>query len=193
MSWAVSLEPMTASHSGRPAPDEFAPYAREDIAVVEGSDAAHTLQIQGAMVAEFLATLSDQGVAGKRYAPDKWTPKEILGHLIDDERIFVYRMLTVARGDPLALPGFDQNRYVTHAGFEIRDWADLLEEYRLTRQGTVAFLQGLPAASWLRRGTVNGYPASVRGLAFHVAGHELHHLRIIRERYLPLLLTIEPA
>ncbi len=178
---------MTAHRSGRPAPDEFAEYAAEDIAAVEGDDAARTLELQGETVTGFLAAFSDQEVTGKRYASGKWTMKEILGHLVDDERIFVYRMLTVARGDPLALPGFDENLYVAHAGFEARNLTALLQEYRITRQGTVAFLQGLTAAGWVRRGTVNGYSASVRGLAFHVAGHELHHLRIIRERYLPLL------
>jgi hypothetical protein len=122
--------------------------------------------------------------AGSTYASGKWTLKEVVGHLSDDERIFAYRALTIARGDPTPLPGFDEKTYVGAAGFETRALADLLAEYRSVRDATITLLRGLPAEAWLRRGIVNEYEASVRGLAFHIAGHELHHLRILRERYL---------
>jgi len=112
--------------------------------------------------------------------------KQIAGHLSDDERIFVYRALCLARNEPLALPGFDENEYVRFAGFETRSWSELLGELRAVRNATLAFFRGLTPEAWRRRGSVNGYPASVRGLAFHIAGHELHHARIVRERYLPL-------
>lgn len=173
--------------SGRPKAGEFAPYAADDIAFVQGDDALTALMSQGDQVRREFGALNDEAVAGIRYAPGKWTLKEILGHLVDDERIFIYRMLTVARGDSNALPGFDENLYVSTAGFESRPWTDLLEDYRVTREGTIRFLNGLPRAAWNRQGLVNGYAASVRGLAFHVAGHELHHLRVIAERYRPLL------
>ncbi len=168
--------------SGRPEAGEFAAYAQGDLDQVPGDDAVAALE---AAEAETLALLEplDEATTDHRYAPDKWTVRQILGHLIDDERIFVYRALCVARGDTQPLPGFDENVYVDGGGFGARSWADLLAEYRAVRRATVAFFQGLPAAAWQRRGTVNGYSASPRGLAFHIAGHELHHLRVLRERY----------
>ena len=178
---------MTHQKSGRPRAGEFAAYAAEDIAFVPGDDAILALHSQGERIGREFGALDDAAVAGVRYAPGKWTVKEILGHLVDDERIFLYRMLTVARGDSLALPGFDENLYVSTAGFETRAWAELLKDYRVMRKGTLRFLGGLPTEAWDRQGMVNGYAASVRGLAFHVAGHELHHLRVLEERYRPLL------
>lgn len=178
---------MERARSGRPSQGEFAGYAAADIGYVEGDDAISALAAQARLIEQFYQPLSDGDAGGVRYAPGKWTVKEILGHLIDDERIFVYRILTVARHDPLVIPGFDENLYVATAGFEPRPLADLLAEYRATRAATLAFLSGLSREAWDRRGVVNGYEASVRGLAFHVAGHELHHLRVLRERYLPLL------
>ena len=170
--------------SGRPQAGEYAAYAQADLDQVPGDDAVAALE---AVELETLALLAPLGetAADHRYAPGKWSVRQILGHLIDDERIFVYRALCVARGDTQPLPGFDENDYMRLAGFETRPWADLLEEYRAVRQSTLAFFRGLPSDAWPRRGTVNGYPASVRGLAFHIAAHELHHLRVLRERYLP--------
>ncbi|MEN8143733.1 MAG: DinB family protein [Gemmatimonadota bacterium] len=121
------------------------------------------------------------------YAPGKWTLKEILGHLVDDERIFSYRLLCVARGEQNELPGFDEEIYATSGAFEQRTLANLLSEYAAVRAATLALLEHLTGAAWTRRGRVNGYTASARGLAFHIAGHELHHHRVIRERYVPLL------
>lgn len=112
--------------------------------------------------------------------------KEVVGHLADDERIFAYRALCVSRGDPAPLPGFDEKAYVASAGFEARALADLLAEFRAVRNASIAFFLGLPAQGWLRRGVVNGYSASARGLAFHIAGHELRHRRTLREKYLRL-------
>ena len=111
-------------------------------------------------------------------------PKEVLGHLIDDERIFAYRALCVARNEPRELAGFDEKLYVEAAGFEQRTLDDLLAEYRTVRASTIALFNSMTGQQWLRRGIANGYEASVRGLAFHIAAHELHHLRIVRERYL---------
>lgn len=178
---------MTRPPSGRPLAGEFAEYAKHEIDAVAGDDAVGALAAQ---IEETLGLLSptDEHVAGTLvYAPGKWTLKQIVGHLSDDERIFVYRALCLARQEPAALPGFDENEYVRFAGFETRSWSGLLEEFRSVREATVAFFGGLTPEAWLRRGSVNGYPASVRGLAFHIAGHERHHVRIVRERYLPLL------
>ena len=92
---------------------------------------------------------------------------------------------TIARGDASELPGFDENEYVRSAEFESRSLANLLAEYQSVRESSISLFSGLPPSAWLRRGMVNGYSASVRGLAFHIAGHELHHHRVVRERYLP--------
>jgi len=170
--------------SGRPLDDEFAPYAKSDIDYVAGDDAIETLASQGREVSALLQSLGEESIRGRRYAPGKWTVKEIVGHLIDDERIFAYRALCVARGDTRPLPGFDENEYVAATNFESQSLTNLIAAYRAVRAATIALFEPLTADEWTRRGNVNGYEASVRGLAFHVAGHELHHLRTLREKYL---------
>jgi len=170
--------------SGHPADDEFAPYAKSDIDYVAGDDAAEVLATQGTEVVALLESLDEESIRGRRYSPGKWTVKEIVGHLIDDERIFAYRALCVARGDTRPLPGFDENEYIATTGFESQPLANLIVAYRAVRAATIALFEPLTAEEWTRRGNVNGYEASVRGLAFHVAGHELHHLRTLRGKYL---------
>ncbi len=174
---------MSHHPSGRPEPGEYAAYASEDIAQVAGGDIAATLAELGLATMATLGPLEEGFATTFRYAPGKWSLKQMLGHLMDDERIFLYRMLCMARGEEAPLPGFDENAYMRFAGFEERSLADLISEFRITRAATVAFLQGLPALAWGRRGMVNGYEATVRGLAFHLAGHEMHHLRMVRDRY----------
>ena len=170
--------------SGRPLDDEIAAYAKPDVDKVEGDDAIGALVAQRRETVLLVESLDDDRVKGLTYAPGKWTLKEVLGHLSDDERIFAYRALCIARGDAQPLPSFDEKAYVESAGFEARPLAGLLAEYRAVRHGTIALLSGLPAEAWHRRGLVSDYMASVRGLAFHIAGHELRHLRTIREKYL---------
>lgn len=170
--------------SGRPVPGEYAAYAEPDIARVAGDDAIAALETQRDVVCDLLASLTDDVVAGRTYAPGKWTLKEVIGHLADDERIFAYRLLRIARGDQTPLPGFDEKLFAANSGAEGRSLADLVAEYRAVRDSTLALLRGLPAEAWLRRAMVNGYEASVRGLAFHIAGHELRHLDALRSKYL---------
>jgi len=170
--------------SGRPLDDEFAPYAKSDIDYVAGDDAIEALATQGREVVALLQSLDEDSIRGRRYARGKWTVKEIAGHLIDDERIFAYRALCVARGDTRPLPGFDENEYVAATDFESQSLAELIAAYRTVRAATIALFEPLTVKEWTRRGNVNGYEASVRGLAFHIAGHELHHLRTLREKYL---------
>ena len=169
--------------SGRPLDGEFAAYAKADIDYVAGDDAVAVLEAQGRQVASLVDALDEAAIAGRRYAPDKWTVKEVLGHLIDDERIFAYRALCIARGDARPLAGFDEKDYVAATQFEARPLVTLGAEYRIVRAATVALFAPLTAEEWGRRGMVNGYEASVRGLAFHIAAHELHHLRTLREKY----------
>lgn len=179
--------PETPRHrSGRPWPGEYAAYAQADLDQVVGDDAVDVLRHQLDATVALFAPLDEGAIAGLAYAPGKWTVKQVLGHLADDERIFAYRALCLARGDERPLPGFDEKLYMRDAGFEARPLADLIGEYVAVRRASIALFEGLPASAWLRRGEVNGYPASVRGLAFHIAGHELHHHRVLAERYLHL-------
>jgi hypothetical protein len=175
------------SPSGRPLTGEFADYAMPDIDAVPGDDAVAALEAVAGETLALLHPIGETAARGLTYAPGKWTLKEVVGHLADDERIFAYRALCIARGDHRELPGFDENLYVSGADFETRRLADLVVEYHAVRQATIALLTGLPAEAWHRRGIVNGYTASVRGLAFHIAGHELHHLRVLRGKYLSRL------
>lgn len=170
--------------SGRPAEGEYAPYAKADIDYVVGDDAVAALEAQLVQTLGLLTPIEEGVASGLTYAPGKWTLKQVVGHMMDDERIFAYRALCIARGDPAPLPGFDENDYMRFGGFEERALADLLEEYRTVRAATVSLFGAFDAPAWMRRGIVNGYGASVRGLAFHMAGHELHHLRILRVKYL---------
>ena len=168
------------SKSGRPADGEFADYAKADIDFVAGDDAVAALARQENETAQLFERAGELPA----YAEGKWTLKEVLGHLIDDERVFAYRALCVARGDARPLAGFDENEYVAAASFDARSLQSLLDEYRIVRRATIALFDSLTGEQWLRRGNVNGHEASVRGLAFHIAGHELHHLRTVRERYI---------
>jgi hypothetical protein len=171
--------------SGRPGPGEFAAYAQADVDQVVGDDAVTALLRQRQETLDLFRELGEAG-GDLAYAEGKWTVKQVLGHLADDERIFAYRALCIARGDERPLPGFDENAYAGAARFEDRPLADLLADYEAVRNASVTLFRGLDREAWLRRGTVNGYSASPRGLAFHIAGHELHHHRILRQRYLPL-------
>jgi len=169
--------------SGRPQPGEYAAYAQSDFDHIAGDDAIEALESScGATMAVF-GSISETD-ADRTYAPGKWTLRQVLGHLIDDERIFAYRALCVARSEPRELPGFDEKHYVAMAAFENRTLDSVLEEYAAVRAATIASFAPLMNEQWMRRGVVNGYEASVRGLAFHIAAHEQHHLRIVRERYL---------
>src|SRR6202795_5336781 len=108
-----------------------------------------------------------------RYAPDKWSVKEIVGHMSDAERVFTYRAMRIARGDKTPLPGFEQDDYVKNGGFGERRLADLAEEFAAVRSGSTALFRSLNEAAWARRGMASGKGASVRALAFFAAGHEL--------------------
>ena len=118
------------------------------------------------------------------YAPGKWTIKEVLGHMGDAERVFAYRALTFARGESVPLPGFDEQAWTPASGARDRTVADLVDELAAVRRATLALLSHLPSTAPLCRGIANGREISVRALAWIIAGHERHHLRILRERYL---------
>ena len=132
--------------------------------------------------AALLRGLSDAD-AMHRYARDKWSVKEIVGHLADIERIMAYRALRIARADTTPLPGFDENAYVPVAKFDTRSLADLVGELRTARAATLALLRTFDADAWRRRGTASDKPVSVRAIAYMIPGHERHHVEILRTRY----------
>jgi hypothetical protein len=175
---------MIRQPSGRAEEGEYAPYANADLNAVPGDDAVDALRRTGEETLALFTSLEESFVAGRTYAAGKWTLKQIVGHLADDERVFAYRALCIVRGDVRPLPGFDENEYMAAVDFESRSLCEILDEFRIVRAATISLLEPLSAEEWQRRGTVNGYEASVRGLAFHIAGHELHHMRIVREHYL---------
>jgi uncharacterized damage-inducible protein DinB len=119
-----------------------------------------------------------------RYAENKWTIKEILMHMIDMERIYAYRILRFSRKDQTILPGFNAEEYINYAEANARNITDLLNEFEAVRYATITLLSGLPDDAFMRKGIMNNHPASVRALAYHIAGHELHHINIIKEKYL---------
>jgi hypothetical protein len=142
--------------------------------------------ILAAQLTETLALLDgiseDQSLA--RYAPDKWSIRQVVSHVNDTERLFVFRALWFARGFDSPLPSFDQNVAISTAGADERPWRSHVDEFRVVRAATMAFFQDLPDKAWTRRGVASGFPFTVRALAYLSAGHVNHHTRILRERYL---------
>ena len=118
------------------------------------------------------------------YAPGKWTIKEVLVHIIDDERIYAYRALRIGRGDATPLPGFEQNDYVPYSKANDRSVKSILKEYESVRKATLTLYRSFSDEDLQRKGTANNNVYSVRGLLYHLAGHELHHLNILKEKYL---------
>lgn len=170
----------------RPAPSEFAPHFARYIERVPEGDLLEILGRQVDETAGLMRGLSERDAAF-RYAPGKWSIKQVIGHVADTERIMVYRALCFARGERAALPGFEEDDYVKHAKFDARPLADLVGELRAARGATIPFFAGLDAEELARTGTANNRPYSVRSLAYIVAGHERHHAAILAERYLAAL------
>jgi hypothetical protein len=167
----------------RPGADEYAQFYAGYIArVPDGVDLLALLAEQrDTTVARFAAVPADRREF--RYAPGKWSVKEIVGHLSDVERIMAYRALRIARGDTTPLAGFEENDYVPLARSDDLALDQLVGEWVAAREATIALFRNLPAEAWTRRGTANGAEVSVRALAFIIAGHERHHLETLRTRY----------
>ncbi len=166
----------------RPAPDEYAPFYAPYIARVPPGDLADLLAAQGVATQRLIAPL-DEAKALHRYGPGKWSVKEVIGHITDAERVFAYRAMRFARGDATPLSPFDETAYVSAAGFDRRRLADLLAELAAVRGASHAFFSTLSESEWRARGTASGHGVTVRALGCIAAGHELHHLAILRERY----------
>lgn len=167
----------------RPSGDEYAPFYAGYVARVPDADIVLQLGQQIEALGRMLAEIPESR-ASHRYAPGKWSIKELVGHLCDAERVFMYRALRVSRNDATPLEGFDENHYVANARYGERTLADVAAEFRSVRGATLTLLDSLSAEQWERRGVANGHPVSVRGLAWITAGHELHHRHVLATRYL---------
>ena len=170
----------------RPLPGEYAEaYAPYLAAAPEGNGLA-LLQVQLGDVIDLYSRFSEaQGAY--RYAPAKWSLKDLLQHLSDAELIFAYRCLRIGRGDATPLAGFEEEAYAAAAGADEHPMADLLADFRATRTASLTLFRGLPDSAWGQQGTTNGRVITARCIPFICAGHTAHHLAVIRERYLPAL------
>src|SRR5579863_6580942 len=166
---------------GRPEPGEYAPYYDRYISLVSGNDILTTLESQRRQMLLLLSG-RDEADGDFRYAPDKWSTKEVLGHICDTERIFAYRALRISRGDRTPIEGFEQDDYVRNGPFAQRPLAELIEDYIAVRRATLTLLRNLDEQAWMRRGIANKNEVSVRAIAYTAAGHELHR-RILEEKY----------
>lgn len=167
----------------RPAPDEFAPFYAPYIGALQEDDALEALEHGLQAMTSLLASVPPER-EDFRYAPGKWSIREVVGHILDGERVFATRALTFARGDEGPLPAFDENVWARHSNAGSRPVADLAEEFALLRRANIAMIRSLPEDAPLRRGTASGHPVSVRAVLWIMAGHEAHHRRILEERYL---------
>jgi hypothetical protein len=165
-----------------PAVDEYAPAYAGYVAAVAGRPVADLLASQVEAIDHVFKPLSETE-AGFRYAPGKWSLRQVLGHLTDAERVFSYRAFRISRGDSTPLPGFDENPYVDAGDFDRRTVADLLDEFHAARGSTLALFRHISPDAWLHRTVVNGNPLTLRALAHILPGHVEHHLRILAERY----------
>lgn len=166
----------------RPQANEYASFYNTYISLTGEAPILQTLQeLKDSTLQYFISLPEDKG--DYTYAEGKWTIKEVTGHLIDCERIFAYRALCISRGEKQLLPGFDQDTYVANANFNQCKLADLAREFETVRQSTLYLLKALTPEQWLLVGNANNHPISVRALAHIIAGHELHHLQILKQRY----------
>lgn len=166
----------------RPSPAEYSAYFERYISLVTETDILGALAGQVDTVQSALRSLSDER-AGFRYAPGKWSVREVLGHIIDTERVFGYRAMCIARGEAASLPGFDENRYEAAAEHDRYTLTELVDEFSALRCSHVLMFRRLDTAAWERIGRANENPASPRALAFLMVGHVRHHGNILTQRY----------
>ncbi|MGA9508500.1 MAG: DinB family protein [Candidatus Sulfotelmatobacter sp.] len=166
----------------RPEPEEYAPYYGRYISLVEGDDILSQLDHQRRQTMMLLCG-RDESDGDFHYAPGKWSAKEVLGHVCDTERIFAYRALRISRADTTPLESFEQDDYVREGPFANRLLSDLVEDFIAVRRATLSLLRNLDEAAWMRRGVASKNEVTVRALAYMIAGHELHHRKILAEKY----------
>jgi DinB family protein len=182
MTHDASARAHRSGRSGRPAQDEAAPYYFRYIDRIAGDDAVPVLEAQLADLIPRLAAIPD-AASTSRYASDKWSMREVLGHVSDTERLFVARAFWFARGFDTPMPSFEPDPCAVAGGAGDLAWDDVVEEFRSVRLATLAFFRNLPPDRWTARGVASGNTFSVRALAFLAAGHADHHAAILAERY----------
>jgi len=165
-----------------PADTEYAPFYGTYVSLVPETDVVAALEGQPAQLRELASGITAERERF-RYAPGKWSVREVIGHVTDAERVFGYRAFCIGRGERQALPGFDQDDYVATAGSDTRPLRDLIAEFAVVREANLLALRQLKDSDWDLTGNASGHPVTVRALAFIMAGHVRHHLRILQERY----------
>lgn len=166
----------------RPTTEEYAAFYEGYMQLVPEGNIIELLEQQANIVQTLLSSLTEEQ-ANHRYAEGKWSVKEVIGHLLDNERIMSSRLLRIARGDKANHPGYDQDVLMQSHPFDTYTVSDLNEEYAVTRRSTILMLRRLTPEAWLCRGIVSDNPASARSIACIMVGHELHHLSVLRDRY----------
>lgn len=174
---------MSISMTTAPDRTEAAEYYFKYIDQVPAGDVRRILEAQSGETFATLRGISEER-SRHRYAPDKWSIRQVVGHVSDTERLFVFRALWFARGFDSELPGYDQDVAMAASAADERSWSSHVEELEAVRAATVAFFTSLPDEAWSRRGVASGSPFTVRALAYIAAGHLTHHMKIVRERYL---------
>ncbi|CAH1202498.1 hypothetical protein PAECIP111893_01811 [Paenibacillus plantiphilus] len=169
----------------RPDSNEYVPLAEKYISLVPGGSLPDILQEQLEASLQLLGELSEEQAA-YRYAEGKWSLKQVMGHIADVERLWNYRILRIARGDVHELHGYDRDIFTQNSPFEGLPFAAVLKDYAAVRQSTITLVGSLTNDALLRLGEFNGHPLSARAAAYVIAGHEIHHLNVIREKYLSL-------
>ena len=169
---------MTRQPMGRPEAGEYAPFYERYVAAVPEGDVLDALVSQRTAMRALVESMGD-GAAGARPATGRWSVKDVVLHVADTERVMAYRLLRVARGDRTPLSGFDQDDFATAADAGARPLAELLDELEAVRSATITLVAGLAPEAYRRAGEANGAPVTVRGLAYVIAGHELHHLALL--------------
>jgi len=167
----------------RPLSNEYPEYYGRYVSLVPDGDIADTLRKQRTETMTLLSRISDES-AGRSYAPGKWTLKEVLGHLSDTERVMSFRMLAIARSETTPLPGFDQDIYVSSANFNQLTWAQLQADFDTVRSATLSLIATIDDVASIRHGTVWNSSVSARAISYIIAGHELHHLAVVRDKYM---------
>jgi len=167
----------------RPNENEYPVYYSNYINLVEDDDIISVLENQIDFVKEFFINISEEK-SNFRYAEGKWTIKEVFGHVIDTERIFAYRALRISRNDKTPLPGYDQDLFVKNSNFKNVSLQNLVDEFISVRKSNLKMFENFSSEMWLNIGTANEKLISVRAIAFILAGHLLHHLKVIEQKYL---------
>ncbi|MFP7298835.1 DinB family protein [Neobacillus niacini] len=167
----------------RPLESEYPNYYQPYIQLVPNGEIVQLLRENLLAVVNFFHGLSEEE-ANHRYASGKWSVKEVLGHIIDTERIMTYRLLRVGRGDQTALAGFNETDYVEAAQIHNLSMEAILEDFKATRNAAITLIQNIPAEAWTNIGNANGMEITTRAIAYIIAGHEIHHRKIVEERYL---------